>query len=294
MSDFANFGRDLRSLLSGFLEPHDENGVRKAVSEPRRFDETLFAGGLNRMVGSGGELLIKNPDTPESPRDKMEVGDCLIGIGATHLVENLDQPPGPDAFRATSLNTPGDKKMAMRAFRIADKTEGANGFDIRLSPLSPKEYSLLVAQVSGGLVHVPPSTIPAGTMIISFVDPQSQYTLKSIGASVAPLWAAATTGSRYWTVGVGKAEDFWEASFPSDDINFLRMMESSERVGSIRFGLTLLDSGVSKLSFDSVTHSTSGKSTHHEFVLSGAAAGTKGLDSPFPIGLRTEIVCRPK
>jgi hypothetical protein len=264
------------------------------VASPRRFDLTLYSGELNRIVGSGGELLIKNPANKQGSPTKMEVGDCLIGIGATHFVESLSRPPGLDAFRAMSHeNMANERKMAMRAFLISEKNKSDDGFDFRMTPLSPENYSQLLGKVSEGKMNISSATIPSGTMIISFVDAKSKYTLKSAGSSVAPLFANATTGERYWTVGLGKDDDFWEASFPSDDVQFLKMMDSAERVGKIKLGLSLLDFGVYKIRFASIVHTALGKISMHEFVLNGAAAGTKGLDSPFPIGLRTEIVCRP-
>jgi hypothetical protein len=44
----------------------------------------------------------------------MEIGDLLIGNGATHLIETLTSPPGPNAISPTALESKIGVKTATR------------------------------------------------------------------------------------------------------------------------------------------------------------------------------------
>jgi hypothetical protein len=221
------------------------------------------------------------------------VGDCLIGIGVTHIVESLSRPPGPESFRA--LNEGIEKKMALRAFRVASKNVGGAGVDLTLSPLPPAEYSALVSKVSGGEVAIDPATIPDGTMVLSFLTQGDEYSLESVASSPGSNWRGVMSGARHWNVGVGDAADFWRASLPADDIGILSQVPPSMRLGRIHFGLSLLSGSVNapKLRKLQYPDPTVAVSSHH-FCLSGAAVGTQGINTPFPIGLRTEILFAPE
>lgn len=255
------------------------------------FEEKFFSNEINRFVGSGGEMLIKGVRNREAPQTRIDVGDRLIGIGMTHIVESLSRVPGPESFRVTTEDA---AKAAMRAFVVTGKNEDPEGFVFALSPLSPQDYSALVDHVAGSSVKISHETIPVGTMIISFLNMKTTYSLKTMDGSPAKNFAEACRGVRHWNVGIGGTDDFWVAHFPSDDIGMLANLSSGVRVGSIRFGLSILagSKGVPNLKPVEFV-GPSGKTTRHHFSLSGTGAGTQGLDTPFPIGLRTEIMFHP-
>lgn len=303
MRDSYRLGQDLGDFLRGLLSSGDErHGTNAAGSEERpgrhvpvldnvsAFEKRFFHGEVNRFVGSGGEQLIKGPENCDAPPTRIDVGDRLIGIGIAHYVESLSRPPGPGTFRSFSDNM----KMAARAFMVKDKRQVLEGFHFDLAPLSPDEYSALITRVSNGAVRIAPATIPEGTMVISFLDAAPTYSLQTFSNSPAANWERATKGERHWNVGVAGPDDFWEAQFPSDDIAALTQMPSSMKVGTIRFGLSLLSGSHTGSRFQPVPcMRQSGKTSMHQFCLSGHVVGTQGLNTPFPIGLRTEIVFHP-
>lgn len=285
------------------------------IDENKSVDELFFFNELNRFLGSGGEILVNemlsedDPTTPGVDRDgtvadpdldgpipphliqRLDVGDRLIGIGIAHAVESLSRPPGRETFHALVSSGP---KAALRAFVVVKKEVIESGFKFTFGPLSPQEFSDLVAEVSDGLVKIPVESIPEGTMVLSFDHDDSEYTLESIPGSPGRNWELATAGARHWNIGVAQGTDFWVANFDSDDLGLLSLLPSSAKVGSIRFGLSLLpgSKGYSKLEKVSCV-GPDGNTTMHHFCLSGTAAGTNGFDTPFPIGLRTEIIFRP-
>jgi len=284
------------------------------TAEPKRVDSLFFLGELNRFAGSGGEILINrvlseddastpgkdqdgqlgDPDSngpiPEHVIQRLDVGDRLAGIGIAHLVESLSHPPGPSTFHAAGDN----KKNAARVFQVKTKQATANGFSFTFSPLSPDEFSATVAELSSGAVKIAAATIPVGTMVLSFDDPTPDYTLEKVSGSPAKNWVEATNGARHWNIGVATPDDFWMATFPSDDLGLLPLMEPTSTIGTIKFGLSLLagSKGMTNLQHVQCT-GPSGKATKHHFCLSGAATGTRGFATPFPIGLRTEILFNP-
>ncbi|MCC6522373.1 MAG: hypothetical protein IT373_06915 [Polyangiaceae bacterium] len=302
MTDLYRLGQELRELLGGLLglgKPTEEAPAAKAAAAEARglrpFEDNLFYGELNRFSGSGGEVLVKGPNNAGAPATRIDVGDRLIGIGVTHIVETLSRPPGPESFRAMHKESGSVTKFALRAFQVAQKVPGANGFDFGLAPLTPDEFSDLTERVSGGAVRIAPNTIPAGTMILSFLDAAPTYTLKSVAGSPGVNWSAATKGERHWNVGIESPSDFWAASLPSDDIGALALMPSWMTIGTITFGLSLLPQSKGMTNFRPVPCvGPTGTTTTHHFCLSGAATGTQGFDTPFPIGLRTQIIFQPE
>ncbi|HVZ38106.1 MAG TPA: hypothetical protein VHI13_02435 [Candidatus Kapabacteria bacterium] len=129
---------------------------------------------------------------------------------------------------------------------------------------------------------------------MSFVDSDPAYTLQTVEGSPGENWMRATKGLRHWNAGIANDSDFWAASFPSDDMSLLPGIPNSMKVGSIRFGLSLLSGGGAGIDFRLVPCiNPSGSTTYQQFCLSGYATGTGGLDTPFPIGLRTEILFHP-
>ncbi|MBS1914539.1 MAG: hypothetical protein JST22_21320 [Bacteroidetes bacterium] len=223
---------------------------------------------------------------------RIDVGDRLIGIGVTQIIEDLGRPPGLDTCRVFGVDKPA--KMACRAFQVDTKTQTQAGFDFTFKPLSPQDYSDTLALVSNGAAQIPASSIPEGTIIVSFVTPAPRYTLENVDGSPAKNWGYVVEADRYWNVGIANEDDFWVASFPSDDIGMLAGVPSSARIGSIRFGLSLLSGPESAVGFSPMPCAgPSGTVTHHQFVLSGCASGTMGLNTAFPIGLRTEILFCP-
>lgn len=258
----------------------------------RSFEQRFYEGRLNRFVGSGGEVLLKAEK--DAPSSRMDVGDRLIGIGAAHLIEDLSAPPGPDSFRATTGEADFLVKCAARGFTVTAKNETSSGFDFTFAPFSPKTYADTLETVSGGAVRIAPASIPTGTIILSFIDRTPGYTLRTIEGSPGANWAAVTRGERHWNVGFGKPDDFWQASFPSDDIGALKLIARANTIGAIRFGLSLLDGSTTYTSFETVPCTgPGGEETRHHFCLDGAAAGTLGMDTPFPIGVRTAITFLP-
>lgn len=256
------------------------------------FERTLFPNEVIRFIGSGGESLIKADS--DAPTTRMDVGDRLIGIGMTHLVESMSRPSGPDATHLPAVAAGNSVKIAARAIELTGKEQSANGFDFWFEPLPPIEFSDLIRGVSGSRVHLDPESIPAGTFVLSYVDEKPDYTLGTVGESVVSNWERATKGERHWNVGVGKEDDFWMARFPSDDIGLLAYLPPWETVGEIRFGLSILEGSRGWSEFETVMARTpGGRETRHHFYLQGAAAGVQGLDSPFPIGLRTQILFHP-
>jgi len=259
---------------------------------PRAFAKSFYLNCVNKMVGSGGETLVKGAKNRGGSQNKIEIGDRLIGIGVTHFIENMEQTPGPNSFTLG----PGPK-MAARAFETVSKEEIDGGYSFLFSPLLPTDYSALLEEVSRGTARIPAESIPNGTMIISFIGKGGkgeQYTLRTIDGSPGANWTAVVSGSRQWNVGIGKETDFWAANFPSDDVEYLSDIATWSVVGRIRFGLSLLAGSDSTTKFAPVPciH-PSGRETYHDFCLAGNVVGTRGLVTPFPIGLRTEIICKP-
>lgn len=225
----------------------------------------------------------------------MDVGDQLIGIGVAHLVESVSRPPGIDSFNTVNPDNGYQAKVAARSIEVASKEEVAGGFEFGFRALDPEEFSGLLTEVSEGAISVSADTIPKGTMVLSFLHDEPSYTLANVDGSPGTNWARATAGNRHWNVGVASEDDFWWASFPSDDIDLLTSLPPYENVGSVRFGLSLLPGSEGFTDMDRVEFShPSGATTSHHFCLSGTAAGTGGLETPFPIGLRTEIVFHPR
>lgn len=254
------------------------------------FKKYFYFNEVNNMVGSGGEFLIKGEANKNSPSTLIEVGDLFVGIGVTHMVESLSRNPGPDAFRVASYPA----KTAARAFRIVEKKQVNTGFDFVVDALSPKEYSDLLKKVSQGAVDIPADTIPQGTMILSFLNEKSSYTLDTKKGSPRINWVATTSGERHWNVGLGKPDDFWMAQLPSDDYAALSTIEPWTRLGQIRFGLSYLEGSQGKIKMaPSPAVGPKGKITMHDFSFSGTVVGKRGLATPFPIVMRTEITCRP-
>lgn len=260
------------------------------MNSGRAFEENVFLGEANKFVGSGGELLVKAET--KAPATRIDVGDRLIGIGVTHYVESLERAPGLDSFRAIS---PQDEaKFALRGFEVVTKERTPEGFNFRFGPLAPSSYNATLRAVSEGAVDIPASSIPDGTIILSFLDPEPTYTLQTIDGSPGENWVRAAKGRRHWNVGFSNDSDFWAASFPSDDIGLLTQLPPATRVGTIQFGLSLLRGSETALRFNRIqAFGPSGAASSHDFVLHGSAAGTQGLRTPFPIGLRTEITFHP-
>ncbi len=261
----------------------------------KQFENLFFYNQLNRFVGSGGEIIVKGDKNSESSPTKMEIGDILIGVGLTHYVENMSQAPGIETFRPLMASHSDHVKMALRAFMIKEIHRTDEGFVFNFNPLTPSLYSKTLEKVSGGKIKISPNNIPEGTIILSFIDPEPEYQLSSIKGSPGENWYVVTKGTRHWAVGIGKEDDFWSARFPFDDVDFLTKIPPSKTVGTIKFGLSLLNSsGLESSKFHPVTATRfSGRTSRHQFHLTGAAAGTMGLDTPFPIGLRTEILFNP-
>lgn len=256
------------------------------------FEDRLFLGELNRFVGSGGEVLMKADRS--ASEDRMDVGDRLMGIGATHYIESLDRPPGPGALHATTLESDFQVKSALRAIQVVSKEETDDGFEFQFSPFAPEDFSQTLEELSEGAVQISASEIPEGTIVLSFVDAGPTYTLQSADGSPGLNWHAATKGDRHWNVGIANESDFWVASFPSDEVGLLRQMPHTMTVGSIRFGLSLLPGSRTTIELEPVSCTgPSGQTTEHDFCLDGTASGTGDIDTPFPIGVQTQIKFRP-
>jgi hypothetical protein len=256
------------------------------------FEDRMFFGSTNRFVGSGGEILIK--DDPQGPPGRMDVGDRLMGIGATHMIENLDVAPGPDSFHSTSMESDFQVKSALRAIEVTAKEETDEGYDFSFRALTPQAYSEILEGLSEGTVRIPPDKVPDGTIILSFVDSSPDYTLGAVAGSPGANFVAATKGERHWNVGLGKEDDFWAASFPSDDVGLLTKMPRTMMVGTIRFGLSLLPDSNTTVRLKPVPCiGPSGRESEHDFCLDGMASGTQAIATPFPIGVQTQIRFRP-
>ena len=257
------------------------------------FEKTFFLNEVNKFTGSGGEILVKGEENAKAPATRIDIGDRLIGIGITHAIESMSRTPGPDSFRP--LLTPSvPAKVAARVFAVTTKREVGDRFEFSFEPLPPKEYSALVEKVSEGAVRIDPESIPEGTMIVSFLDMNPAYSLNSIAGSPGANWVAATKGERQWNVGIGSDQDYWAASFPSDDIESLTRIPPWVKIGAINFGLSLLPGSQADVKFQPVPHvGPSREPTKHQFFLAGSVVGTEGLDTPFRIGLRTEIMFKP-
>lgn len=86
------------------------------ATSPKPFEDNFFFNELNRIVGSGGEILLKGSQNASAPRTRMDVGDRLIGIGVTHMVESLSRPPGPDSFRAVNASSGSEMEGCSPSF----------------------------------------------------------------------------------------------------------------------------------------------------------------------------------
>lgn len=281
-----SFNRSLVVLVAtaALLSPAIATGGAK--------DGDMFLGERNQMVGSGGELLVKAERNADSPETVIEVGDVLVGIGVNHLVESLDRPPGLEAFRAARSDEP--QPMALRAMRVKTKRWTATGVAFTFEPLAPTEYSELISKLTDGRASIPAESIPKGTFILSFLD-ERLYTVKRLGDTAAENIARVATAERQWNVGVAQETDFWMAEFPSDEISNLSKLTRDTAVGQIRFGLSLLPGSRTTLRFERKAECIGpmGRATLHDFCLSGSAAGVRGFDTAFPIGLKTQIVTFP-
>lgn len=257
------------------------------------FHNLFFYNEINKFSGSGGELLVKGAGNASAPSSRIDVGDRLVGIGVAHTVESLSRTPGPDSYRATNSPAPMPK-IAARAFQVSNKTRDPSGFSFDFEPLPANDFSTLVEQVSHGAVKLAPETIPPKTMVLSFLDLNPTYTLESISGSPGENWLRSTRGERHWCVGIGKDTDFWAAKFPVDDISLLPQIPTWTKIGSINFGLSLLPGSPSPVALEPVPGAhPSGVATTHDFSLFGTVVGTQGLNTAFPIGLRTEIIFKP-
>lgn len=256
------------------------------------FERRFFFSERNKFVGSGAEVLIKAD--AQSPPTRLDVGDRFIGIGATHFIQALDRPPGPDSLHSTTIDSGFSVKAALRSIEVANKRQTANGFEFDFAPLRPRVYSETLEAISGGAVRIDPDTIPEGAVVLSFVDPDPTYTLRTLAGSPSANWIAATKGLRHWNVGIATPDDFWWAEFPADDVGVLSSLPPTISVGSIRFGMSLLSGSLTTVELERVScDHPSGRETQHHFCLEGVATGTAGIDTPFPIGVRTEITFLP-
>lgn len=257
------------------------------------FEDAFYYGSLNRFVGSGGEILVKPDGYEGDGATRMEVGDRLFGVGATHLVENMSEPPGPRSFHAINDEAPYVAKIALRGLHVTGAVQTEAGIEFSFEPLSPTEFSRLAAEVSSGGIEIAPETIPKGTYVISILQSELVYSLAD-SEDRAAVWTAAASGERHWNVGVGKDDDFWWARFPTDDVGLLTEIPPYERVGEVRFGLSMLEGSRHIVDLEPVEITNPyGTTSSHDFCLSGTAAGVAGLATAFPIGLRTEILFHP-
>lgn len=260
-------------------------------------NESFCTRQTNVMSGNGGEVLLNrvigSADDGTVAGDghtiqRLDVGDRLAGIGQTLTVECLASGISRD-LGADEYNL----KTALRAFEVISKVSDASGFHFTFGSLTPLEYSETIQVASGGALAISVDSIPEGTMILSFDDPTPSFTVETVPGSPGANWTEATNGIRHWSVGIGRPTDFWMASFPTDDLGLLPMLPSSVEVGTISFGLSLLSghSGFSEI-IPSPCIGPSGI-VSVDFCLSGKAVGTADIDTPFPIGLKTEITFHP-
>lgn len=275
-------------------------------------NDLFFLNEQNLMSGSGGEVHLNDvlsgddPATPGFDLDgtiadpdlggpipphliqRLDVGDRLVGIGVTVRIDGLSS--GDSVFLGVGNNL----KTAARAFVVTGKQPNpGGGFDFIFGPLSPTDFSAAVNEASEGAVTVPAASIPAGTMILSFDDPTPSFTLLNIPGSPGSNWVGATDGARHWNVGVADADDFWAASFPSDDLGLVPLLPPDSLIGSISFGLSLLPGSTGLTSVNPVQCMGPAGLVEVDFCLAGSVVGTFGVDTPFPIGLRTNITFHP-
>jgi hypothetical protein len=291
-------------------------GVDTTPPPLKAVNEIFFINELNKFVGTGGEILLNlvlsedDPTTPGFDPDgvladpdldgpiskhiiqRLDVGDRLVGIGTSQTVECVSCPRLES--RALGLDV-YEAKNALRAFKVIEKVAVAGGgFNFTFGPLSPEEYSATIKTASGGSVTIPAETIPVGTMILSFNDPTPNFTVANIPGSPGMNWVKATEGTRHWSVGVADPTDFWVSSFASDDLGLLPFLSSKTTIGKINFGLSLLSGSTGLSSLNKVPCAgPAGIIVNKDFCLSGSAVGTFGIDTPFQIGLRTEITFNP-
>lgn len=266
--------------------------MAQATDAIRRFDSGMFFDQLNRINGTGGEILVKSPENARRGNDSIvEEGDVFIGLGLAHMLENISEPGGLDTFRLVL----SPAKSVARALRVVDKVRAQTGVSLDLAPLEPTEFSEILATVSDGRAVVDPETIPDGTIILSYVVTDPDYTMRKIKGSPGENWYRGVRGDRHWNVGFGAKQDFWTASLPSDDLSRLTEFPSRVDVGEIRFGLSLLEGSQTAVGeFRPVEfRNARGEPTEHQFCLSGKVTGTRDWDSAFNISLRTFIVCHP-
>lgn len=277
-------------------------------------NDLLFYGEWNNLIGIGGEQFLNlnlsgddpltpgfdpdgsfsDPDgagpLPEHFIQRIDVGDRLVGIGATLEVE-CDSCSPPEVARSLPGLVP--IKSALRAFEVISKIPNPDGgYSFTFGPLTPDEFSNTVSNVSNGAVSIPSSSIPVGSMIISYDGPLPDFTLMTIPGSPGSNYASAVTDERLWNVGIGSQDDFWAASFPTDNIGLAAYLPSTAILGNISFGLSLLP-GSEPLHLQKGSCSGPMGTTSVDFCLSGVATGTSDLDTPFPIGLSTEIKMAP-
>jgi len=245
------------------------------------------------MVGTGGEIISKAPANRNRGRDTViEIGDRLVGIGMTHFIESMERVPGLD--NPVRDGEGGPEKLAARAFVATERNETREGVEFRFSPLSPQEFSSLVEEVSNGQAQIDPTSIPEGTMVLSFLMKEERYTLARQEGSPGSNWRAVVSGERHWNVGIARKSDFWHALFPGDDVAVVRNLAPWTHLGQIRFGLSMLEQSRGAMELERVpTVHPEGGETYHDFSLNGSVSGTRGLETDFYIGLRTAILCKP-
>ena len=291
---------------------------------PKTVNESLFVNKSNKFVGTGGEILINlvlsedDPTTPEFDPDgiladpdldgpipehviqRIDVGDRLVGIGASHTLECLDCSSEQEETIYRLGSKTNNLKLAVRAFEVVDKVACDNGFNFTFGPLSPEEYSTTIEIASKGAVKIPVTSIPKGTMILSFDDSTPNFILQDIPGSPDRNWVEATNGDRHWNVGIAKSTDFWMSNFVSDDIGLLPFLPDTVATGTIRFGLSFLSGDVGPVCLKPVPcgkpancDGSINPITNNNFCLVGNVVGTSGINTPFPVGLQTEITLNP-
>lgn len=293
-------------------------GLGCRPAQTKTVEENLFLNESNRFVGRGADLLINlvlsgddpatpgfdpdgeigDPDGPDGPIpphliQRIDVGDVFTGIGNTDTVECLSCPPGSETIH--TLGSVGNNaKVAVRAFKAIGKERVPDGFNITFGPVTPVEFSEIIATASNGAVVIAAESIPVGTMVLVFDDPTPNYTQMTVSGSPGTNWVEATDGTRLWNVGIESPENFWMATFLSDDLGMLPLMPPTFKTGTIKFGLSRLPGGEGRITFEPVPYAgPEGKMMNVDFCFKGTAVGTFDVETPFPIHLETEVRFHP-
>jgi hypothetical protein len=209
----------------------------------------LFVGELNQLSDNSAEVLLNCPagvctraTVPGGADTTVAVGDKLVGILDIKTVEDLTGGGGTHFLGAGTGN---NELTAIFSIEVATKVaNGAGGFDFTFTPSTTFASDISVA--SGNALGTLPASIgaaPAGTMIVAFDDPVTNYSRINPGG-LSGNFASAYGGTLYAYLGFTGANTFWAATAASDDIAVLSAVPPPTAGGTFNLGVNRFPGGI--------------------------------------------------